>query len=273
MSGHDVFQYGRLPTEIVSSGVLASIATKPAAMLTYLSYVAFADAKMEAWPSEAFISEKCGIAADSVRRARRALEDAGLIVDTGHRRHRCKVYLVVTKPRSDTGSKPRNGAGCEADVTPQRGRRNPARRTPKPRSGAGQSERSEQIRSQAAPAAGAGAPTKGAQPKGRGRRRDEVFEAVAESCGLALDGLTKSARGQLNRAANELREVGAEPTEIRQRAAVYAERYRGATLTPTALAKHWPSLAGSGTTAGGLTTGWVSPSDDELAAVLGGEDQ
>jgi hypothetical protein len=255
MSGHDVFQYGRLPTEIVSSGVLASIATKPAAMLTYLSYVAFADAKMEAWPSEAFISEKCGIAADSVRRARRALEDAGLIVDTGHRRHRCKVYLVVTKPRSDTGSKPRNGAGCEADVTPQRGRRNPARRTPKPRSGAGQSERSEQIRSQAAPAAGAGA-----QPKGRGRRRDEIWDAVAFA--FRLNPVTKADQSRVGRIVRDLKAKGATPGEIQTRLDRYRATWPNAADTPEALLKHWDRF---GTSNG---HGWQGGGDKTPSEVL-----
>jgi len=105
-------------------------------------------------------------------------------------------------------------------------------------------------------------------PKRR-KRRDEVFEALAEVCGLALDALTKSARGQLNKATKDLREVEAEPWEIRQRAEVYRQTYQRAKLTPSALAKHWPQLAGSDTTDGGLTTGWVEPTDEELAAVLG----
>lgn len=73
------------------------------------------------------------------------------------------------------------------------------------------------------------------------RPRDELFEAVAEACDIDWHDLTKSARGQLNRAVRELRAVDATPAEVHRRAAEYLRRW-AVDLTPTALAKHWPRL-------------------------------
>lgn len=73
-------------------------------------------------------------------------------------------------------------------------------------------------------------------------RRDELFEAVAEVCGIDWQtDLTTAARGPLNKAVAGLRSVGAEPQQVRQRAVNWP--YENATLTPTALEKHWPQLA------------------------------
>jgi hypothetical protein len=74
-----------------------------------------------------------------------------------------------------------------------------------------------------------------------GHRRDELFEAVADACGIDWQNdLTKSARGSLVKAVKDLRAVGADPQEIRRRAALWPYEV---TLTPSALAKHWPLLA------------------------------
>jgi helix-turn-helix protein len=71
--------------------------------------------------------------------------------------------------------------------------------------------------------------------------RDELFEAVAEACGIDWHNLTKAARGSLNAALAQLRAVRATPGEVHSRAEHYRERY-DAELTPSALAKHWPAL-------------------------------
>ena len=47
----------------------------------------------------------------------------------------------------------------------------------------------------------------------------------------------------MNRPLAELRAVGATPDEIRVRAGRYLRVFDRAALTPTALAKHWASLA------------------------------
>lgn len=70
-------------------------------------------------------------------------------------------------------------------------------------------------------------------------RRDEVFEAIAEVCGIDWGELTGSSRGALNKAAADLRAVGADAEEIRRRARNWPYEVP---LTPPALAKHWPAL-------------------------------
>lgn len=78
------------------------------------------------------------------------------------------------------------------------------------------------------------------KPNANGHRRDELFESVADACGIDRDDLTRSARGAINAAVRDLRAVGALPLEVRRRAARWPY---DATLTPSALAKHWPQLA------------------------------
>lgn len=76
------------------------------------------------------------------------------------------------------------------------------------------------------------------------RKRDHLFEAVAKVCHFHLPSLTKTARGQLNAAVKQLRDVGATPEEVERRAEHYMAKYEGRVdLSPTALAKHWPALA------------------------------
>ena len=57
--------------------------------------------------------------------------------------------------------------------------------------------------------------------------------------------LTKSARGRLNMAVKQLKEIDADPLEIPRRAAKYRETWPSVTLTDTALIKHWANLAGA----------------------------
>ena len=78
------------------------------------------------------------------------------------------------------------------------------------------------------------------------RRRDEVFEALAEIEGSDLDDLTRSQRGALNKAAKELRDLGVDPEAIPRRAQAFGRRYPGATITALALVRHWAELGGSG---------------------------
>jgi len=82
-----------------------------------------------------------------------------------------------------------------------------------------------------------------ATPKGESPRpKDRLFEAIAKACNINLTNLTRSSRGQLNRAAKELREVGATEQDVQAKAKAYRTQYPNATLTPTALTKHWSSF-------------------------------
>lgn len=71
------------------------------------------------------------------------------------------------------------------------------------------------------------------------RERDVIFETLAEACGIDWGRIPSSERGALNKAAAELRPLEATPNEIRQRAKNYRLHFENATLTPSALVRHW----------------------------------
>lgn len=71
---------------------------------------------------------------------------------------------------------------------------------------------------------------------------DEVWEALIEVMGWNRNEITAPMRGILNRAVRDLKEVGATRAEIIRRAAVYADRFSGAVLTPTSLTKWWAEM-------------------------------
>ena len=74
------------------------------------------------------------------------------------------------------------------------------------------------------------------------RDRDELFDALVNELGINPAELTRSARGRINCALKELREVHATPVQIRDRSREYRKRFDGAAFTATALAAHWPGL-------------------------------
>lgn len=71
------------------------------------------------------------------------------------------------------------------------------------------------------------------------RKRDALFEAVAEVCGINRDELTPSGRGSLNKAVAMLRGVGATAADVTVRAGNWPYEVP---ITPPGLAKHWPAL-------------------------------
>jgi hypothetical protein len=73
-------------------------------------------------------------------------------------------------------------------------------------------------------------------------RRAAIFDALVEAEELDLAGITRSKRGALNKAAQELDEVGATPEEIATRAATYRQVHPDWEFTANALAKHWADL-------------------------------
>ena len=80
-------------------------------------------------------------------------------------------------------------------------------------------------------------------PESVTRKKDTLFETVAEVCGISTGNLTRSSRGQLNKAAKELREINATDEQVRLKAKAYKRQYQNAALTPMALVKHWSSFA------------------------------
>ena len=69
----------------------------------------------------------------------------------------------------------------------------------------------------------------------------EVFNTLVTVFDYSKDDLTKSTRGQLNKASKELKEVGATTHDIAERARNFALTY-GWKPTPLALVKHWADL-------------------------------
>lgn len=72
--------------------------------------------------------------------------------------------------------------------------------------------------------------------------RQRRFSVLADVCGLDVSNLTRNERGRLNDAEQQLREVGAEPAEIKAKAAAYRERFSDAALTPQGLVNNWGIL-------------------------------
>ncbi len=77
------------------------------------------------------------------------------------------------------------------------------------------------------------------------RERDEIWDALLIELGIDGEGMTAAARGPLNAATKQLRQVGASAEQIRDRARLFRVRYPSMTLTGMALAKHWPQLSAS----------------------------
>jgi hypothetical protein len=77
----------------------------------------------------------------------------------------------------------------------------------------------------------------------RERPRDVLFETVADVCGYNLKALTKTARGRLNAAVKELRDIQADPDQIVRFAPRWKQTYPDATLTPQAITGNWAALA------------------------------
>lgn len=78
----------------------------------------------------------------------------------------------------------------------------------------------------------------------RARKPDTIFDAVIASCGIDPTVLTASARGAVNKAVKELREVDATPETIVQVADAYRKKWPELSISPSALAKHYPALLG-----------------------------
>jgi len=95
---------------------------------------------------------------------------------------------------------------------------------------------------------GSVAPDKPARPAPRQAKNDEhsqLFQALVDVCGLDPP-LTKHEGGRVGTAAKQLREIGATPDDVRQRAGAYRKRYGDEVeLTPTGLVSNWAQVVAS----------------------------
>lgn len=68
-----------------------------------------------------------------------------------------------------------------------------------------------------------------------------LFGQLCIECGVDWRQMTHAERGRFNRAAKELKEVGATPEDVAERAEIFREMY-DVRLTPTALSANWAQL-------------------------------
>jgi hypothetical protein len=73
------------------------------------------------------------------------------------------------------------------------------------------------------------------------RKRDELWDSLVLELGYSP--ATSSERGRWNASLKQLRQVEATPVELRSRCSVYRKRWPEVSLTPSALAANWESLA------------------------------
>jgi hypothetical protein len=80
--------------------------------------------------------------------------------------------------------------------------------------------------------------------KSRSKKPDTLFDALTAVCELDPSALTSSARGAINKAVKELRDVDATAEAIEKAATAFAKKWPDIAITPSALAKHYPTLIG-----------------------------
>ena len=86
--------FGRIDRDLVIGGAFRGLRRNAGALLVWIAYVAHADRDGVAFVGEERIARWCGITLETVRKARRRLEEMGLLIDTGEVRGRCKVYRI-----------------------------------------------------------------------------------------------------------------------------------------------------------------------------------
>jgi len=76
----------------------------------------------------------------------------------------------------------------------------------------------------------------------RQRKRDAIWDALMETCGVNAATINSNERGRYNRAVKLLKESKATAEEIHTRAKMYRRKFPGASMTPMAIANHWSEL-------------------------------
>lgn len=108
--------------------------------------------------------------------------------------------------------------------------------------------RTENPNSGAPPEGQKGAPQSAEKIQEQGQKKtrapDLLWEAMLTACGIDPKGKHNDMeRGPWNKAVKNLRQAGATPEQVPERAAAYRRKFPSATLTPTALARHWSEVA------------------------------
>ena len=193
------------------------------AKLVLMALADHANSDGECWPSMKRVAKLTGISSRQVSTHIVTLESLGYVTKGNRRRHEGQLrgweYRVNLRDEATSGSTLPVASGSPAHLPAEVGFR---------------SEPSENRKEE---------PLADKPPESVTRKKDNLFETVAEVCGIGLTTLTRTARGQLNKAAKELREIDATDEQVRHKAKAYKAQYPNATLTPTALIKHWSSFA------------------------------
>ena len=74
------------------------------------------------------------------------------------------------------------------------------------------------------------------------RRRDYVFEELAKSCQIDWTKATKNELGRLQKATKQLKEISAEPDDIKRVADWYKKNWKEIEITPTAIVSNYSSI-------------------------------
>lgn len=181
-------------------------------LLVHLILANHANEEGVCWPSTETIARQARVTGRRVQQIMAELESQGFITRSKREGRSNLVQVSGVKPASGVGVKPASG-GDEAGF----------RGGVKPASPRTVSEPSRNL--------------------GASRDKDDIFEAVCAVCRLDIEKLTKDERGRVNAAAKQLRDVQAEPDEIRARAREYRRIFPNVPLTPQALTGNWQQIA------------------------------
>lgn len=204
------------------------------------------------WPSMPTLAAETGLAVDTVRTHMKALTQRGWLKRTDRPGQsslwNATVPTTAIEPSSPTPPlrHPSSPAPLVPDPTGARRESHPSGLTaptpPVPPETS--TSLSSSVNSPVAPTSSTRSrKPPSSKPPPTPRKPDLLWEALLAACGIDPDELTDSARGAANKAAAQLRGVNATPAQVKLRARVWPQRFEGATLTPTALARHWAQLA------------------------------
>jgi helix-turn-helix protein len=160
------------------------------------------------WPSVATIAREARLSERQAQYSLRALEDSGAIVQTGRSRSGTHIYEVAMEGGADSAGV-QNSAEGGAHVAPE--------------------PSLEQ-------------PSIGEEPNGSSRApraKNLIWEALSEVFGEPTTRTSQRLRGKV---CSSLAHAGATHEEILKRARSWPRHFDDATLTETALEKHWDVL-------------------------------
>lgn len=218
----------------------------PTELAVFLALSRFADQRGACYPSYARLAEVSRLSVATVKRALLTMRRAGIVSSTSRRRadggQTSSLYhLHLSRPLELEPARlvdvSRAAPGSPASLPPG----SPVTDEREPR---GTRERALSSSRDDRPTHPASVPV--------------VWDALVAE--LGYEPTTKTERSLVGKCVRELRDAGATPGEIRDRAREYRARFPGIQLTAPAFVKHWSSLAERGGNAGTTAHGAAGPS-------------